>query len=184
MRRIVLCLLLCFTACKQTPDGERARYQAARDRIGAVATKNPAMKADISAKLAEFDAAFKAADGKSGDAQIAALSALNDRVANYERAITPGAPDASAASKLGSKLNPASQPASQPSKLAAPPPASQPSKLAPPPPPPASQPAGSGFGGGGAPPPPSKLAPASQPAGSGFGGKAPDAPTKSGFGGK
>src|SRR5215468_3273491 len=128
--RWILCivLLVAAVACKRTADGEKSRFQAGRDRLEAIATKNPAMKADIQAKLAEFDKAYKAADGKSGDDQIAALSALTDRMAAYEKAIAPApaaAPDASAASKLGSKLaTPASQPASAPSKLGAP--ASQP----------------------------------------------------------
>jgi hypothetical protein len=173
MRRVLIFVfaVLCVAGCKKTADGERSRFQASRDRIEAVGTKNPSMKADIQAKLAEFDKAFKAADAKSGDDQIAALASLNDRMSGYEKAIAPApaaAPDASAASKLGSKLPPASQPASAP--------ASAPSKLGAAP---ASAPAA----------PPSKLAPASAPASppapkSGFGGGTPDAPAKSGFGGK
>jgi hypothetical protein len=182
--RVLLCFLLLFAACKRTAEGERGRYQAARDRLDAIATKNPAMKTDIQSKIAEFDKAFKAADGKSGDDQIAALAALNNRVASYEQVINPAqaaAPDASAASKLGSKLGPT--PDAGGGKLGAPASASA-SKLAPAPAPaPASAPAPAPAS---APTPAAApaSAPAAAPAKSGFGG-APDAPAaKSGFGGK
>jgi len=172
MRRIVLmlCAVVCLGACKRTADSERSRYQATHDRIEALATKNPSMKADIQAKLAELDKAYKAAEAKQGDDQIAALAAVNDRMGGYEQAISPAPaapkPDAAAAAKLGSKLGAA--PDAGGGKLGAAP---------------ASQPA---AGGG-------KLAPASQPASapaapfakpSGFGGGPPDAGAKSGFGGK
>src|SRR5262245_52243586 len=111
---LVLAFVLVAPGCKRTAEGEKTTYTQTHDRLEALATKNPAMKADITAKLAEFDRDRKAADAKQGDDAIAALTALNSRMANYERSLAPppAAATPDAGKKLGSKLgNPDAPPA-------------------------------------------------------------------------
>lgn len=158
-----------FVACgKRTAEGERARYQATRDRIEALGTKNPAMKVDLLAKLAEFEKEFRASTGLAEEEAVKTLTALNSRMAGYENTLNPK-PGPTASPDAGKVLG---------SKLGAPPPD-------------AGKALGSKLGAAGAPdaaPTGGKLGagagPATQPAKSGFGGGAPDAPKGSGFGGK
>ena len=104
---LLLSLSLSLAGCKPTVEGESSRYTASKDRLEALGTKNPAMKADIKVKLAEFEAAKTAAESKTGEAKANALRELNNRIAAYEATLAPAPSDAGTTPDgpvLGSKL--------------------------------------------------------------------------------
>jgi hypothetical protein len=174
----VATLVLSLAACKGSIEGQRARYQQVKDRLDAYAAKNPTMKADIQAKVAEFDGEEKSAEAKGGDEGINAISRLVTRMEAYEKAIGPAAAPTPTSSAPGAKLG---GPATPP-----PPPGGNPSGFGQAPPPP---PGGNPSGFGQAPPPanPAQVPPPPPPGGnaSGFGGPAPASQANpSGFGGK
>lgn len=164
-----------FGGCgKPTVEGKQAQYKRVKDRLDALSTKMPQLKAGITKKIAEFEAEYKTASGKSGEEAVAALGALVRRMEAYETEINPEKKAAGAAgtAPAGSKLGPgatkpapaAGQPA-QPSKLGG---GAAPAK-------PVGGNTGSGFTGKTGNTAPAKTAPAPAPAnnnsGSGFGGK-------------
>ncbi len=183
--RVLLALFalvaLTLSGCKSSVEGQTNRYNRIKDSLSAFATKNPVMKADIQAKLAEFDRDFQAASAKGGEDAISAIAQVCSRMEAYEREINPEKKAAAAAGKTpppGSKLNqpvPSGQVAPAPAGQVAPVPAAQPTPT---------QPATGGkLGGAVAPAPtaapvaPAPTAPAAAPqGGSGFGGAAPAAP--------
>lgn len=171
---LVLAVALAAGAgCKQTVDNQRTRYQAVKDRLDALATKNPTMREGIQLKLAEYEREFKDAEAKGGDAAVKAMSAVCSRMEEYERQLNPTAGQASASptnTQPGGKLSGAAPPAPAPAPVA-PTPVAPVAPVAPAPAPAA--PGGSGFGGtpAPAPAPVAPVAPVPAPGGSGFGGQ-------------
>ncbi|MEZ4267608.1 MAG: hypothetical protein R3F39_14615 [Myxococcota bacterium] len=139
---LALVVPVAVSSCgKPTLEGRVNSYQRAKDRLEVLGSKMPALKMDIQAKVAEFDAAFQAANAKGGEEAVREIGALLARMDAYEKQMDPT--KGAAAQPVGSKLAPA---AGQPGALPAPG-----TKLTPPsrnamPQPPAG---GSGFGEGG-----------------------------------
>lgn len=149
-----------LTGCgKPSLETQKKRYAETKDRIEALGTKMPMMKADIQKKVLEFEGEFKAASDKGGEEGAKAVGALVSRMEKYEKELKPAAPAAPAAA-AGSKTAPPATPAPG-AKLGG----TAPTPAAPVP----AAPVGGGKLGGTAPPPTAPTAPAT--GGSGFGGK-------------
>ncbi|MCB9787974.1 MAG: hypothetical protein H6744_14915 [Deltaproteobacteria bacterium] len=101
------------TACgKATMESRVNAYQRSKDRLEVLGSKMPAMKADIQAKVAEFETAFQAANEKGGEQGVREIGALIARMDAYEKQMNPTTPVA--APGVGTKLAPVGQPAVAP----------------------------------------------------------------------
>jgi hypothetical protein len=105
-----------LAACKSSVDNEKQRYTAARDRLDALGTKQPQLKADIQRKLVEFEQREKEAEAKKGDDAIKALQAVVAQMDSYEKMLNPTTPSAPATSAAAT-----SAPGVPPTSSAAPP---------------------------------------------------------------
>ncbi len=115
--------LVLGTGCgKPTAEGQKARFDRAKDALDILSTKMPAMKADITAKVAEFDTQFKEAQAQGGEAGVTAMGSVVRRMEDYEKKLNPQkAAGTTAPQPPGSKLTaPAGQPGAPGGKLGVP----------------------------------------------------------------
>jgi hypothetical protein len=140
---LALVVPVAVSSCgKPTLEGRVNAYQRAKDRLEVLGSKLPALKVDIQAKVAEFDAAFQASNAKGGEEAVREIGALLARMDAYEKQMDPSMA-AGTTPPVGSKLTPG---VGQPGVLPAPG-----TKLTPPSrnAMPAQPTGGSGFGEGG-----------------------------------